>query len=319
MFIDDEAALGGRHEDGRNAILPRQFYFTIDCDWVPGSQVGLTGLLGLCDRYGLKATMFFAGRFADDYPDLVRLTHERGHQLGTHGWAHGGLEEDEDFRVAGAEQQRDWIRRATAAVQRAAGVRPVLFRAPNLRIGEVTMRVLREEGYRCDSSIPARRFDMGFGRVHYLQYFRAPLEPYRPSEQDAGRPGDNSLWEVPPSSCLFPINLAALRTLGLPIVRRMVRWIGRRSRHLVFYCHPSEFVHARDQRFPQSMSKWNQAGMRPENLSLVEALLDHLFACGYVSTHMMEAPARRLDLRQPIVLRAGGFQANHSYREEGQR
>src|SRR6266545_696179 len=76
---------------------PRRFYFTIDCDWVPGSHGGLEALLDCCERFDIKTTIFFAGRFAEAYPDLVRDCHRRGHQLGTHGWAHGGLEEDEDF------------------------------------------------------------------------------------------------------------------------------------------------------------------------------------------------------------------------------
>ena len=110
----------------------KHLHFTIDCDWVPGSEKGLEALLDCCDRYGMTATVFFTGRFAEAYPNLVRDCHERGHQLGTHGWAHGGLEEDEDFRTAGYEQQRTWIRQATQAVEQAAGVRPVIFRAPNL-------------------------------------------------------------------------------------------------------------------------------------------------------------------------------------------
>mgnify|MGYP003334892675 CR=1 FL=1 len=57
---------------GRAAKPGKQFYFTIDCDWVPGSQVGLTALLDCCDRLRVKATIFFAGRFAEAYPDLVR-------------------------------------------------------------------------------------------------------------------------------------------------------------------------------------------------------------------------------------------------------
>ena len=53
---------------------------------------------------------------AEAYPDLVRECLHRGHQLGTHGWAHGGLEEDEDFRVASYEQQRQWIEEMNAAI-----------------------------------------------------------------------------------------------------------------------------------------------------------------------------------------------------------
>jgi peptidoglycan/xylan/chitin deacetylase (PgdA/CDA1 family) len=287
-------------------LRPRPFYFTIDCDWVPGSHVGLQRLLDFCDSHHLKATIFFAGRFAEHYPDLVRDCHRRGHQLGTHGWAHGGLEDDEDFRSASYEQQRAWIRWATDAVERAAGIRPVLFRAPNLWIGETTLRVLEAEGYRYDSSVPARRFDMGFGRVHYVKYFWAPVEPYRPAPHDLSQSGSSRLIEVPPSSCLFPINLATLRTLGLPVLRGMIRWINRRTSYLLFYCHPSEFVRATEQQFPVAMSKWNRRGMRPDNIRLVTKLVEHLHTRGYVARPMMEAPARQLDLRQRTVLRANG-------------
>ena len=296
--------------------FPR-FYFTIDCDWVPGSDVGLIALLDCCDRHGIAGTIFFAGRFAESYPELVKDCVARGHQIGTHGWSHGGLEEDEDFRTANYEQQRQWIRRATEAVEKAAGVRPVIFRAPNLRIGEATLRALEDEGYRYDSSVPARRFDMGFGRVHYADYFWAPLEPYHPARHRLHRRGGSRILEIPPSACLFPINLATLRVLGLPIMRRMIRWVGRRSRHVVFYCHPSEFVLAKDQQFPAAMSKWNQKGMGPANLSLIEDLLDYALATGYTPAQVMEATAGRLDLRMPIVLRTRGFLWDRTYREEG--
>jgi peptidoglycan-N-acetylglucosamine deacetylase len=305
----------GRTERSRQAAPPltgqkparaakpgKQFYFTIDCDWVPGSHVGLESLLDRCDRFHIKATIFFAGRFAEAYPDLVRECLHRGHQLGTHGWAHGGLEEDEDFRIASYEQQRQWVRRATDAVEKASGVRPVVFRAPNLWISETTIRILEEEGYHYDSSVPARRFDMGIGRVHYVKYFGAPRDPYRPSRHNLNHPGDSSIVEVPPSSCLFPINLATLRTVGIRKFQQMIRWVGSRSRHLVFYCHPGEFVRAAEQQFPRSMSKWNQNRMRPENLALVDQLFAHVFDMGYTPTRITDTAAQHLDARPPIVL-----------------
>jgi peptidoglycan-N-acetylglucosamine deacetylase len=298
-----EAVIGGM----RPFESTKRLYFTIDCDWVPGSQNGLEALLNCCDRYHMTGTVFVTGRFAQAYPDLVRACHQRGHQLGTHGWAHGSLEHDEDFRTAGYEQQRDWIRRSTEAVEQAAGIRPVIFRAPNLWIGETTLRVLEEEGYLYDSSVPARRFDLGFGRVHYLKYFWAPTEPYRPCERHLGRPGASTITEVPPSAWVFPINLATLRVLGLSVLGTMIAWISRRSQAVVFYCHPSEFVSAKDQQFPRTMSKWNRRGMGPGNLALVEALLDHLFERHFVAAHMTHLSAPHLDLKQPLVLRAGSL------------
>jgi len=304
------------HEHKREDPSARRFYFTVDCDWVPGSQSGLEHLLNVCDRYRLKGTIFFAGRFAESYPSLVRECHRQGHELGTHGWAHGGVEEDEDFRVASYEQQRDWIRRATDAVERASGIRPIIFRAPNLRIGTTTFRVLEDEGYRYDSSIPARRFDMGFGRVHYTEYFWAPLAPYTPSWPGRHPHERNRIVEIPPSACLFPINLAALRVLGLQAFKQMIAWIGWRSQHLVFYCHPFEFLHAKDQMFPRTMSKWNRRGMSPANLPLLESLIHYVLDSGYALAQMTNVTAHRHDLSCPTGGSTERHLAHSAYREE---
>ena len=270
------------HDPARKGTSPLM-HFTIDVDWVPGSEVGLEGLLDFCDRWKLKATVFIAGRFAEAYPDLIRKCRRRGHELGTHGWEHGSLEEDEDFRSAGYAQQRTWIRLATEAVERASGVRPVVFRAPSLWVSETTLRALEDEGYRYDSSVPARRFDCGFGRVHYLKYFRAPSEPYRLSSSHLRMPGHSSIIEMAPSAFLFPINLATLRVLGLPVMKWMVRRISRRASRVVFYCHPHEFVEAHRQSFPRNMSKWNMQGMRPENFALLDGFVEHMMRKGYSS------------------------------------
>ena len=77
-----------------------------------------------------------------DPSDRLMECRRRGHELGTHGWEHGGLEQDEDFRSASYDQQRAWIRLATEAVEKASGVRPVVFRAPSLWVGETTLRAL---------------------------------------------------------------------------------------------------------------------------------------------------------------------------------
>jgi hypothetical protein len=193
----------------------------------------------------------------------------------------------------------------------------VIFRAPNLWIGETTLRVLEEEGYLYDSSVPARRFDLGFGRVHYVKYFWAPCGAYHPSQTHLSRSGGSAITEMPPSACLFPINLATLRVLGLHVLGMMIAWIGRESGHLVFYCHPAEFVYAKEQQFPRTMSKWNQMGMRPDNLALIEILLEYLLARRFVAAPMMPASTPELDFGPAAVLRAERARGNHFVDQEG--
>lgn len=273
-----DGSLGPHHLRAQPCL---QWHFTIDVDWVPGSEVGLEGLLDFCDRWELKATIFVTGRFAEANADLIRDCRRRGHELGTHGWEHGSLENDEDFRSASYDQQREWIRLATEAVENASGVRPVVFRAPSLWISETTLRALEDEGYHYDSSVPAKRFDCGFGRVHYLKYFRAPSEPYRLSSSHLRLSGHSSIIEMAPSAFLFPINMATLRVLGLPAMKWMVRRIAKRTSRLVFYCHPHEFVHAHRQSFPRNMSTWNMQGMTPENFLLLDAFAEYMMRQGY--------------------------------------
>lgn len=284
-----------------------QWHFTIDVDWVPGSEVGLEDLLDFCDRWKLKATIFIAGRFAKAHADLIRECRRQGHELGTHGWEHGGLEDDENFRSAGYDRQREWIRLATEAVEKAAGVRPVVFRAPNLWISETTLRALEDEGYRYDSSVPARRFDCGFGRVHYLKYFRAPSELYRLSSSHLRVPGNSSIIEVAPSAFLFPTNMAMLRVLGLPVMKWMIRRISRRSSRLVFYCHPHEFVRSHRQSFPRNMSKWNMRGMGPENFILLDAFVEHMMRLEYSQTLFADSEGRSFSSGEPLHSPQSGF------------
>ena len=158
------------------------------------------------------------------------------------------------------EQQRRWIRQATDAVEKAAGIRPVVFRAPNLWIGETTLRALEHEGYRYDSSVPARRFDMGLGRVHYpnISGPRGTLIGHRGDNLRSSRrkshPGSS------PILCLFPINLATLRTLGLPVFQRMIRGSAAVRAILYFIVIPLNSSRGKSS-VSTSMSKWNQKGM----------------------------------------------------------
>ena len=137
------------------ANSPDSFTFTIDCDWVPGSHVGLELLLACCDRAHLQGDDLLRrplrGSLSGSGPETV--TNAGTSSARTDGLT-GGWKRTKTSASASYEQQRRWIRRATDAVEKAAGIRPVVFRAPNLSISETTLRALEDEGYRYDSSVP---------------------------------------------------------------------------------------------------------------------------------------------------------------------
>ncbi|HEU4566211.1 MAG TPA: polysaccharide deacetylase family protein [Gemmatimonadaceae bacterium] len=76
-------------------------------------------------REGVPATFFVLGRHAERWPELVRQAVEDGHAVGNHGWAHRKLHR------RGPAYVRHDLARGAAAIERACGVRPRLFRAPH--------------------------------------------------------------------------------------------------------------------------------------------------------------------------------------------
>jgi len=74
---------------------------------------------------GVKATFFVLGRHADRWPELVRRMSDEGHVIGNHGFFHRKL------HVHGPAYVRRDLTMGIESIERAASVRPRLFRAPH--------------------------------------------------------------------------------------------------------------------------------------------------------------------------------------------
>jgi peptidoglycan/xylan/chitin deacetylase (PgdA/CDA1 family) len=273
-------------------ILPQtnRFFFTVDVDWIPGSDRGLEQLYEFCDTNSLKGTFFFAGRFAKEYPALVAEAVRLGHDIGTHGWEHGqkSKADEENFRHASLELRRDWLVRSTDAVAEAGAAAPRTFRAPNLLVSESTLDLLEELGYTHDSSVPARRLSVTYGHFNAPAYYFAPLSPYRPDRRRLDRIGDHHIIEVPPSAFFIPLNMSALRVFGPRAVRWTLDRLMTRSTAIVFFCHPSEFVAASDQVLPADNPRRHLEGIGPQNFAMLAQFLRDVEARGCTSARVTE-------------------------------
>ena len=229
-----------------------------------------------------------AGQFANAYPGLIGEAAGSGHEIGTHGWAHT-LDMEENFSSTPYEKQREWLLKATETIEKVTNTRPYIFRAPFLQVSSTMLRVLEELEYRVDSSVPARRFDAGFGMVNSLSYFRAPLEPYHPSTDRLGRRGASPIIEVAPSSFIFPVNMTALRLLGPSLTLWAARRVYNRGHILNFYCHPWEFVSPDQQEFPPQFPKRHKRSVGEHNVELLRRFIDKVLSWGYVPTTMSQA------------------------------
>jgi polysaccharide deacetylase family protein (PEP-CTERM system associated) len=187
-------------------------------------------VLALFAQARVKATFFTLGWVAERYPALVRRIAEADHEVASHGWDHARVFtlDPEAFRAD--------VRRAGAAIERAAGVSPAGYRAPSFSIDARTPwahRVLAEEGYAYSSSVAPVRHD------HY-GWPEAPRFAHRPLP-------DSDLIELPVTT----VELAGRRFAAggggffrlLPYA--FSSWAVARvnqaeSRPAVFYFHPWE-------------------------------------------------------------------------------
>jgi peptidoglycan/xylan/chitin deacetylase (PgdA/CDA1 family) len=98
-----------------------------------GGRVGIWRLIELFEGHGVKATIFTPGRICELYPDAVREASRRGHEIADHMWEHRVPREP--------ELEADHLRRATEALERVSGRRPVGTRSWH------SPKLLRDMGY----------------------------------------------------------------------------------------------------------------------------------------------------------------------------
>lgn len=186
--------------------------------------------LDLLERIGVRATFFILGMTADAYPRLVEEIAARGHEIGSHGYAHHRV-----FDQTPDEFHED-IRRSVEVIEGITGQRPVGYRAPAFSINRRTVwayGALADLGFLWDSSqndsprIP--------NRIRNI-----PSTPYAFTE-----PGGAEMWE-------FPLAIAEVRGRALPVAggsywrvlprRTVASALGKRSPGAsgALYVHPYE-------------------------------------------------------------------------------
>jgi allantoinase len=105
-----------------------------------GIKAGAPRVMGLLDRFGVAATFTAAAQSLELAPDLARRIVGGGHEVCSHGWRwihQFGMDE---------AQEREFIRKAVASIERTTGTRPVGWLSRYL-LTDNTRRLLIEEGF----------------------------------------------------------------------------------------------------------------------------------------------------------------------------
>jgi len=192
---------------------------------------------------GLPATWFCTAAAAEAFSPPLRALARGGHAIGCHGLDHGAWE---DYRRLDRQTAGAALRVATDRIERALGVRPVLFRGPRMTTSAATQDILVGLGYLADFSVSAHRFDPFAASAYQFQWLRVPPTPYRPSTANPFRPGHRPLVVVPLSGRGAPFVSGMLYIVGQQAMRRFGRSLAahaaRADAPLVYLFHSYEFT-----------------------------------------------------------------------------
>lgn len=219
-----------------NEFLLKHIPESLDLKVVQSQVIEATDrLLRLLDKYDTRATFFVLGKVADNCPEYVKMLHESGHEISSHGYSHTVLSK---LGKDGFEEELD---RSTHLIKSITREQPLGFRAPSFSLDQSTAwayPLLKKYGYEYDSSIyPIKNILYGVAK--------APLVPYRPDLSDITRNNDDGpIIEFPLSVIKFWMNVPIS---GGFYLRFFPSWfmdlsIGRvsKSRPVMLYIHPWE-------------------------------------------------------------------------------
>lgn len=206
-----------------------------DCrrDYAARMDTTTRRLLDQLAAAGVKATFYVVGEIATTHPELVRVVHAAGHEVGSHSWDHRRVHRFDPNSF------RDDLMRSKDALEQVTGERVYGFRAPTFSVMRETgwaIDVLAECGFEYDSSIfPVRHDRYGIPD--------APRTPF--VAVGAGR----ELLELPPLTYRvarwnLPVAGGGYFRLFPPAVMRAgLRQAGRAAGPNVamLYFHPWEF------------------------------------------------------------------------------
>jgi peptidoglycan/xylan/chitin deacetylase (PgdA/CDA1 family) len=140
-FDVDNETIGIRYGEPTVGALSMQQY---------GARVGLPRIVALLDRHKIPATFFAPSVSLALTPSMIPLIKQSGrHEFGIHGWIH------ELNMTLPDSAERALLMKAMAEVKQLTGTTPTGYRAPSWNFSPNTLTILRDMGFRYESSLMA--------------------------------------------------------------------------------------------------------------------------------------------------------------------
>ena len=160
------------------------------------------------------------------------------------------------------------VEKGTKVLRKFGGVKS--FRAPYFRPHKKLATILDGLGYRCDSSVPSKRFDMFIGRTSNPNNLLCPMSPYHPSKENIFVKGESEIAEIPLTAFILPLLGVTMRNIGLSLFTRLVDFVNLFSDVIVIDVHTWEFLKAPEARIRHRRRRGE------EMVIMFDALLQYL-------------------------------------------
>lgn len=119
----------------------------------------VTRYVDLLDEFGIKGTFFTLETSLDYTEPFLKYAIEHGHDIGVHGRTHDNV-------LSMAEDKfRDEIKHAKDALEKRLGVPVEGYRAPNFGITDRKLEIIKELGFKYDSSFLDFPLEYGVGKL----------------------------------------------------------------------------------------------------------------------------------------------------------
>jgi peptidoglycan/xylan/chitin deacetylase (PgdA/CDA1 family) len=116
-----------------------------------GATTGLPRVLDLLDRHSIPASFYIPAMSAALHPQMIQdIVQRKRHEIGVHGWMHENLP-----TVGDTAKEEQLLAQSIEYLTKAAGKRPVGFRAPSWAFSQSTLEQIRKAGFLYDSSFMA--------------------------------------------------------------------------------------------------------------------------------------------------------------------
>ncbi len=205
---------------------------------------GMPRLLELYAKYNVRATFFFTSYVACLKPELVKITAQNGHEIGSHGLNH---KQDHAFDILPFDTQVEHLMESKKILEDISGKAVRSFRAPAARVNYDLPLALELAGYCVDSSVSSQRLDMflSFGSLKKLNWLSTPRKPYFVLQNNIFKKGHSSILEIPITALGFPYIGTFMRIApGLNRILRQILYLETlmTARPFNFLTHPNEFI-----------------------------------------------------------------------------